>query len=124
MKLLPIPSLAIEGVFVCEHSDVQSMSSETTQPVLHSAATSDGVSHVVSVCLFRSRRKEKEKEAPNGVNSNENSHNTELVKAVLVAGLYPNIVKIEMPPPPPEGRGGRKGRLSLVSLRRFSKCSK
>eukprot|EP00041_Stephanoeca_diplocostata_P021833 m.515906 g.515906 ORF g.515906 m.515906 type:complete len:168 (+) comp21924_c0_seq10:65-568(+) len=58
--------------------------------------------------LSRRRRKEQEKQAPNATNSNENAANTELVKAVLVAGLYPNIVKIEMPPPQAT-RGGRKG---------------
>ena len=29
---------------------------------------------------------------------NENSDNAGLVKAVLVAGLYPNVVKLELPP--------------------------
>ena len=37
--------------------------------------------------------------------ANQNSDNLGLVKAVLVAGLYPNVVKIE----PPKGKGGGKG---------------
>ena len=37
--------------------------------------------------------------------ANENSDNLGLIKAVLVAGLYPNVVKVEMP----KGKGGGKG---------------
>jgi len=37
---------------------------------------------------------------------NENADNFELIKAVLVAGLYPNVVKVEMPSSKKGGGGG------------------
>ena len=41
---------------------------------------------------------------------NENSGNLGLVKSVLVAGLYPNVVKIERSTPSGGGGGGGGGK--------------
>lgn len=41
--------------------------------------------------------------------ANQNSENMGLIKAVLVAGLYPNVVKIDAPPSK-GGKGGKKAR--------------
>jgi HrpA-like RNA helicase len=40
---------------------------------------------------------------------NENQTNYELIKAVLVAGLYPNVVKVDAPVSKPKKSGGRGG---------------
>lgn len=45
--------------------------------------------------------------------ANRNSGNLAVVRAALVAGLYPNVVRVEMPASQSaggKGRGGRGGR--------------
>jgi HrpA-like RNA helicase len=44
----------------------------------------------------------------NRIHYNSNSDNFELVKAVLVAGLYPNVVKVDLPGSGGGGRGNKK----------------
>jgi len=49
------------------------------------------------------------KEEPaGGPNFNVNSGNMRIVKAVLTAGLYPNVAKVTPAPPPPPGKPGER----------------
>jgi hypothetical protein len=46
---------------------------------------------------------------------NQNSDNLGVVKAVLVAGLYPNVIKVEAAKAAPARKGG-KGKVRAVAL--------